>query len=57
MPVNATSTCSGTITFAPERPVTAGTYYAVAVDDTRGEVSESDELNNVTATAATVTVN
>ncbi|MEO6030205.1 MAG: CARDB domain-containing protein [Candidatus Binatia bacterium] len=48
---------SGTLTFAVDPPAAAGTYHVLVVTDSRGELGESNETDNVFAVGNTITVN
>jgi hypothetical protein len=50
-------TCSGTITFNPNKPVSPGTYHVLIVADSSEEVVEGNEGDNVFVVPTTVTVN
>jgi subtilase family serine protease len=52
----ASTTCSGTLPFAPVSALAAGSYRVVMFVDSALEVAETDEDNNVLTVAAPVVV-
>src|SRR4029077_12769472 len=52
----ASTTCSGSLPFAPVRPVAPGTYRVIAFADSALEVAEGDESNNRSTVTAPLVV-
>ncbi len=52
----ASSAGGGTLEFDPDKPVPPGDYHVLAVADLFGQVTESDETNNVLAASGMMTV-